>query len=128
MNLTLLGLLPRIFSFGQKLIPLVQGKATRQDYDQIIDELHALIRDIPQLKGLLIIVDPLVRIVKAVIGELLNDPAKAQVLGLTPQDLIAGQAVTRLLGPLQDAMVLEMEDAKNAVTEDDVDKLLGDDQ
>ena len=128
MNLALLSLLPRIFSFGQKLIPIVQGKASRQDYEVVIDELYALVKEIPQLKGILIIVDPLVRIVKAVIGELLNDPAKAQVLGLTPGDLIAGQAVVKLLGPLQDEMVKEMEEAKNAVNEDDVDKLLGGDE
>lgn len=128
MNLMLLGLLPKLFSFGQKVIPIVQGKATRQDYEEIIDELHALARDIPQLKGVLIIVDPLVRIVKAVIGELMNDPAKAKVLGLTAEDLIAGNAVTKLLSPIQDSMVKEMEASRDVVTEDDVDKLLGDDQ
>lgn len=125
MNLLLLTLVPRLMGLSDKIMAIVSGKASPGDYRAVASELYDLLKAVPQLQGLLILVEPLLKIVLAVGNDLFNDPQAAAKYGLTDEEIRQGKAVAELLGPLYAQMAVELKAAAANVQPGDVPKLTG---
>lgn len=122
-NLSLLALVPQLMGISQKVFRIVQGKGAPGEIREVITELRALLEQVPQLKGLLLLMDPILRIVDKVGAEIFDKPDMLEKMGITEEEVIAGKAIVEILGPMLGELEGELADAAAAVTVDDVDRL-----
>jgi predicted Zn-ribbon and HTH transcriptional regulator len=123
MNMQILLMLPKLMGLSDKILRIVQGKPEPGDVREVLEEIHNLIKMVPQLAGFLLLLEPVLKIVQRVGEELFLDPDKASELGLTDDEIRQGRAVTELLQPVLVSMHQEMMKAAANVEAKDVDGL-----
>jgi hypothetical protein len=105
-------LLPQLFTFGRKLAACIEGGATATEIREAIDALAQLATDVPEVRGMLIILQPLLQMAKVVLPGLLVGE-KAHMF--SEDELRQIQRIVEVLGPLANAAVQEGLAAQAAV-------------
>lgn len=123
MNMQILMMLPKLMGLSDKVLRIVTGKPEPGDFREVLEEIHELLKSVPQLAGFLLMLEPLLKIVNAVGQELFLDVERAAELGLTDEDIQQGRAITELLQPVLVKMHQEMMQAAANVEAKDVDGL-----
>lgn len=116
--LKMISLAPKLMGTSEKILKIVKGEGQPGDIREVIEELYALLQEIPQLQGFLLLIEPILRIIDKVGTEIFDKPGL-----LTDEEIIAGKALIQILGPVLAQMEKEMADAAANVTVADVDRL-----
>lgn len=114
----LLLLAPKLMGISEKVLKVVRGEGEPGEVRIIIAELKGLLEEIPQLKGFLLLLEPIFAIIDKVGTEIFAKPGL-----LTDEEIMAGKALVEILGPVLKDLEREMADAAAAVELKDVDRL-----
>lgn len=104
MTFELLSLLPKLFASANKISALLRGGVTQAEMLEIVDELYALLRDIPALQGFMGILNVVVNIARVIIPALPSQPGMVKLLkdnGIDQIEIDAAAAVIDLMDELE---------------------------
>jgi hypothetical protein len=101
-----------MFTFGRKLAACIDGGATAAEIREAIDALAQLAASVPEVRGMLVILQPLLQMAKVVLPGLLAGE-KAHMF--SEDELRQIQRIVEVLGPLANAAVQEGLAAQAAV-------------
>lgn len=117
--LKLMTMAPKLMGISEKILKIVKGEGDPGEIRVVIQELHQVLKEIPQLQGFLLLIEPLVAIIDKVGTEIFDKPGL-----LSDEEIRTGKALISILGPLLGEMETEMRNAAAAVDPDDVDGLV----
>lgn len=127
MNFNLIFLLPKVFTTASKIMELLKGGVTGDEMDEIVDELFALVKDIPALQGFMGILQVVVNIAKVIIPALPDNPDISDLLknkGIGDQEVKAAENVIAVLNAVEQKAVDQGVVVKNKTDGMSLDDLL----
>src|SRR5688572_32787634 len=113
--------LPRLLKTGEIAVKIFREGGTPEDYNKIIDELWGVMQQIPALKGILVIIGPLVNAAKVILPHVIGNEVEAKKMGFLNLDQVHELAVAvDIFEPLLERAIAEGQAAQAAITEADV--------
>jgi hypothetical protein len=127
-TMQLMMLLPRVLKTSELAMKIFREGGTPEDYNKVVDELWGLMQQIPALKGLLVIIGPLVNAAKIILPEVIGRPETAKQLGFISMHQVHElEAAVEIFEPLLERAIAEGQAAQAAITEEDVDAAIQED-
>lgn len=102
--LALLAVLPQLLNLTVDVTKLFDGDATEDEWSKVLSDLTSVADGIPQLKGVLTLLDPLIKIAEFSLP-IITETLKTQSLvapEVQPTDVTAAKASLRILKHLND--------------------------